>query len=137
MNNFEEKLSFFWKMETLQTAYRRSIPRSSQVAQVEASAFPTLARGQTPVIAVEKEEIIVKPNGYNGWVGLIIGMIIVALIIGLILWWIKPTWVMNKDAAGTVIPNSVNVGMVAGVSIIIAIVLGLLWWAFTKNSYSF
>lgn len=64
----------------------------------------------------------------------ILGFIIVAIIIGLIMYWIKPTLILKKDAEGKPLePKQVDTTQLVIWSIIVTAIIMLIVWLFRGN----
>lgn len=65
--------------------------------------------------------------GSNFWTFFII-WVVVTIVVALILWAVKPSWVLNKDANGQPIAGSVNAGQLILWSVLIGLVVGIIIW---------
>lgn len=85
--------------------------------------------GYQPVATLSPQPVVVQgqPVLRDSWVTYLIAFIVIAIIVYLILWAIRPQWLRNDD-------GSLNVGKTIGVAVVVAFILVLLWWALRSCS---
>lgn len=82
-----------------------------------------------PEVVVKTETVCSAPAGYQGynWAWALIAFIILVIIIWLILWAVKPTWVQQTDPAGNC-TGEIDNGKAFLWSVAIALVIIIIVW---------
>jgi hypothetical protein len=77
----------------------------------------------------KKCEPVCEPRGYSvfnwGWCNLLLWFVVIAIIAFIIIWAVKPSWALNKDANGEC-TEELNGGKVLIAALLIALVIVLI-----------
>jgi len=96
------------------------------------SQQPIASLSPVPVVT---ENVVVKPVRYslgNNWMGLVLWFILAAVVVWLILYSLRPTWVQQRGEGG--LPNgNVDAMRVLWASLIIALVIVIIVWLLRSN----
>lgn len=70
-------------------------------------------------------------NNTGKWV---LGFIVVAIIVGLVMYWIKPALILKKDAEGKpLVPKQINTTQLVIWSVLVTAIIMLIVWLFRGN----